>query len=303
MPQIGIADKNTQDNINTKVGTNADVSGTATVFARLRQIYEYSVNSIYSYLTTNMSNARMAKIDNLDNTISSRQASWGATTTHSARIDTNISTRAAQTSVDTINTNVNTVNTKIGTSTDTGISTLFGLVKSSGNIIVKPSNNVKQVLVGGTALSTGSHTSGRSLLLGSIIPNYNGIIRIKGSVRKSAGSGHCGLDIYAIENPMDYNRSMTSNQYFNSSDKITVFSDPIGTIIHSSNIIGSNGARLVYSTQNTISTGWQTHSFDMAVRSGEGFFIVLYSSGSSSGCDYHAVTSEAVNCTISYDVI
>lgn len=54
----------TVSQINSKMGANTDASGTATLFARLRQIYEY--------LTANLSSARVSKIDNLDTTMSSR---------------------------------------------------------------------------------------------------------------------------------------------------------------------------------------------------------------------------------------
>lgn len=58
--------------VNTKIGANADAAGTTTVFARLRQIYEY--------LTTNLATARAAKIENLDAAISTRAAASSLTT-------------------------------------------------------------------------------------------------------------------------------------------------------------------------------------------------------------------------------
>lgn len=71
MPEINLPTKATQDliktgvdTINTKVGTNADAGGTTTLFARLKQIYDY--------LVSNLSTTRASKIDNLDATISSR---------------------------------------------------------------------------------------------------------------------------------------------------------------------------------------------------------------------------------------
>ncbi len=105
MPQIGIADKQTLDNtktvvdtINTKVGTNADVAGTTTVFARVKQIYEYMVNTLLV-------------------AINGRQASWGAV----AGTKTNIDNTAAT---------VGTINTKVGVSTDTSATaSLFGRLK------------------------------------------------------------------------------------------------------------------------------------------------------------------------------
>ncbi|AEG61690.1 hypothetical protein [Desulforamulus ruminis] len=94
----GIGTEENQETIKTRIGQNTDPAGITTLFARLKQIYDY--------LTTNLSSSRASKIDNMDTTVSSRQANWGATTTHKDRIDANISSRAAQTTADTINTNV-----------------------------------------------------------------------------------------------------------------------------------------------------------------------------------------------------
>ncbi len=64
--KLFVADKQTLDTVNTKVGENTNAAGTTTLFARLKQIYDY--------LTGNLSSTRVAKIDNLDATISSRAA-------------------------------------------------------------------------------------------------------------------------------------------------------------------------------------------------------------------------------------
>ena len=69
--EIYIADKATLDAANTKLGTNADVAGTTTIFARLKQIYDH----IASY----MSSTRMAKVDNLDVLLSTRASSTALT--------------------------------------------------------------------------------------------------------------------------------------------------------------------------------------------------------------------------------
>ena len=62
-----------------------------------------------NYLKTNLSAARVALIDRLDATISSRQASWGAVAgtrtnidTTASRVDVAVSTRASQVSVDAL---------------------------------------------------------------------------------------------------------------------------------------------------------------------------------------------------------
>ncbi len=88
MPQIGIADKTTLDAVNTKAGTNTDAAGTTTLFARLKQIYDY--------LTGNLSSTRAAKIDNLDAAISSR-----ATAADSPNPSYYTTTRATKFSQDT----------------------------------------------------------------------------------------------------------------------------------------------------------------------------------------------------------
>lgn len=80
------------EEINTKVGLNTNGAGTTTVFARL--------NQIYTHLSTYLSSARAAKIDNLDVVISGRQADWGAVAATKTNID------AAKTNTDTLKTNV-----------------------------------------------------------------------------------------------------------------------------------------------------------------------------------------------------
>ncbi len=122
----GSGTEENQEIIKTRIGQNTDATGTTTLFARLKQIYDY--------LASNLSSTRAAKIDNLDATISSRQASWGATATHSSRIDTTISSRAAQITVDTINTNV-------GSNTDTSSATgsVHGKLKDIKSAIIASS--------------------------------------------------------------------------------------------------------------------------------------------------------------------
>lgn len=75
------ASQTTVDTINTKAGTNADAGGTTTLFARLKQIYDY--------LVSNLSSTRASKIDNLDTTITSRAAQTTANT-----INTNVGSNA-----------------------------------------------------------------------------------------------------------------------------------------------------------------------------------------------------------------
>lgn len=68
--KIFLADKPTLDIVNTKIGNNTDMAGTSTLFSRVRQIYEYMVNIMMN------------------------------------RIDATVSSRASQTSVNTVGSNV-----------------------------------------------------------------------------------------------------------------------------------------------------------------------------------------------------
>lgn len=74
--KIYIADKQTLDEMNTKVGSTGNTGGTAsagTLFAKLNAI----ISSIASHVA-NWTAARAAKVDNLDATISSRQSEANA---------------------------------------------------------------------------------------------------------------------------------------------------------------------------------------------------------------------------------
>lgn len=97
--------------LNTKVGVNNDAAGTTTVFARLKQIYDYLAGTILTAINGRQANwgATSTHAERIDANISSRQANWGATTTHRDRIDTTISSRASQATVNTINSNVNSI--------------------------------------------------------------------------------------------------------------------------------------------------------------------------------------------------
>lgn len=52
MPQLPIADKTTLDAINAKAGANTDAAGTTTLFARLKQIYDYLTGNLSSTVNT-----------------------------------------------------------------------------------------------------------------------------------------------------------------------------------------------------------------------------------------------------------
>jgi len=65
--------------------------------------------------------ATTAHRDRIDANISSRQASWGATTTHSARIDANISTRADQATVNAIKAKTDLIQSGVVKSVQRGV--------------------------------------------------------------------------------------------------------------------------------------------------------------------------------------
>lgn len=71
--------KSYTSNISTRLGQTSDASSTTTVFGWLSRIY--------SYFTTYLNTTRIAKIDNIDTTISSRQAAWGAVAGTKTNID------------------------------------------------------------------------------------------------------------------------------------------------------------------------------------------------------------------------
>lgn len=80
--KIYIADKQTLDDVNAKVGSTNNTGGTAsagTIFGKLNAI----ISSIASFVA-NWTAARAAKVDNLDATVSSRQSEANA----SARYNT-----------------------------------------------------------------------------------------------------------------------------------------------------------------------------------------------------------------------
>lgn len=76
--QLPIADKTTLDAVNTKAGTNVDAAGTTTLFARLKQIYDY--------LTSNLSAARAAKIDAINTNVGSNADAASATGSVHAKV-------------------------------------------------------------------------------------------------------------------------------------------------------------------------------------------------------------------------
>lgn len=74
--KIFIADKQTLDDVNSKVGTTGNTGGTTaagTIFGKLNAI----ISSIASFVA-NWTAARAAKVDNLDATVSSRQSEANA---------------------------------------------------------------------------------------------------------------------------------------------------------------------------------------------------------------------------------
>lgn len=52
MPQLPIADKATLDAVNAKAGANTDPAGNTTLFARLKQIYDYLTGNLGSNAST-----------------------------------------------------------------------------------------------------------------------------------------------------------------------------------------------------------------------------------------------------------
>jgi hypothetical protein len=103
-------------NTSTVIGTSEDTGSEAgtSIWARLKYITT-TVASILAHLTTNLSAARSAKIDNLDATVSSR---------------------ASSTDLSNVNTNISTLSTKIGTTTDAAGSTTAGTIFAKLNAVL-----------------------------------------------------------------------------------------------------------------------------------------------------------------------
>ncbi|SNT18781.1 hypothetical protein SAMN05446037_104925 [Anaerovirgula multivorans] len=265
MPEIFIAKedtsqeiKTTANTINTKVGTNTDVAGTTTLFARLKQIYDYCVGTIYSYLTTNMSSTRMSKVDNLDTTVSSRQANWGATTTHSGRIDTTISSRQASwggttTHRDRIDatissraaqTTANTINTNVGSNSDTSSATgsVHGKLKDvkaaintlAAKLPIQPTKmkivDTKATISSSSSYITAVDITGRGVLTrislcsasSSVVTNaYHGLrVTVDGEVSTwSGGSSSAGNKARSFSNDTNVSHYIL-NIYFKSTLKV-----------------------------------------------------------------------------------
>ncbi len=162
-------------------GANTDTAGTTTLFARLKQIYDY--------LSTNWTTARAAKVDNLDTTVSSR---------------------ATQSGVDTVNTNVVTVNTKVGVNTDAaGTGTVFARLKQIYDNVSGLSGYVDTLeTLTGTAnpASAGTDTLFKySKRLDDLIINTGYIYEVSNTIRQSADALVTTYDSSSIYlfNPVD----------------------------------------------------------------------------------------------------
>lgn len=147
--------KSSSGDANVKIGANTDAAGTATLFARLQQIY--------SHLSLNLSATRAGYID------------------------------TTKTTTDTINTTASTVNTKVGTNTDAGgTTTLFARLNQiytylttnmsttrMGNIdamkgtIDTMATNINSIK---TAVSGGRNVCTKIVIKGSTSMAANGII-------------------------------------------------------------------------------------------------------------------------------
>jgi len=127
MPEIHIAKETTSQEIktsvntvNTKVGVNTDVAGTATIFARLKQIYDYLAGTILT-------------------AINGRQVSWGAvagTKTNIdntwSRVNTNLDKKISEISggTDLVNMTLGTLTSKMNQFSVNTNHTLFSIIGS-----------------------------------------------------------------------------------------------------------------------------------------------------------------------------
>lgn len=90
-------------NTNNTIGVTSDTGGTT------------SAGTIFGKLNKMLTDWTTTRAERLDANITSRQPSWGATTIHKDRIDTNIGSRASQESVDAVKIGVDNISAKVST--------------------------------------------------------------------------------------------------------------------------------------------------------------------------------------------
>ena len=175
--KIFIADKQTLDDVHSKVGATNNTGGSATagtIFGKLNAI----INSIASFVT-NWTEARAAKVDNLDAAVSSRQSEANALSRYN-QLNTNTGVNNTASATGTLSQKlshaINTVSTRQSEAdaaaryntlnANTGINNTASatgtLSQKLSHIINLFSTNKQKVLVSKTASvnvsTTGSHT-------------------------------------------------------------------------------------------------------------------------------------------------
>ncbi|MGO4498795.1 hypothetical protein AB4114_23210 [Paenibacillus sp. 2RAB27] len=113
------------DTLETSIGTNADASGTSTVFARLAQIAAY-VDQVEGY--TDTLETLLGLTGDVASGTGSVMARLAQLIAYTDTVETTLGT--VNTNVNTANTNINTTNMRVGTNSDAaGMDTLFALLK------------------------------------------------------------------------------------------------------------------------------------------------------------------------------
>ncbi|UKS30143.1 hypothetical protein LOZ80_14870 [Paenibacillus sp. HWE-109] len=217
--------------VKSRIGTNADASGTNTLFARLAQIAAY-VDQVEGYTDTletllgltgdaaSGTGSVMARLAQLNSVL-------GTVNTNASSANTTIGT--VNTNVNTANTNISSTNTRIGANTDAaGTSTIFARLAQiyssisgiSGNYAIGASNTAQESYLPLQTLVPASST--QATLIAKLVPKGKGDLVVEAEVKAPSG-GNIILGVF---------QGIGSNLELSASGSLD-WSLPIGTILNS----------------------------------------------------------------------
>ncbi len=241
--------------INTKIGTNTDIAGTTTVFARLKQIYDH--------LGSVLSSTRAAKIDNLDMTVSSRAT------------QASVDAKASQTSVNTLTTNVgsNTDASSPTGSVHAKLKDIKSSLSSSAHTWYSASDTVQHTIIGSTPYNV-LYVSGsnNTIFIYAFCMPESGSVRVKFELNSSYSYEFIGC----AWNKTVFNASAPGNAPANyNSFGIPTLSSPMGTQMNKDFILHPLFYKSVpvYITSVTTGGTWNSGYFDTFLEKGS--FLII----------------------------
>lgn len=175
--------------ITNKVGTNADASGTTTLFARAKQIYDY--------LVVNLSTARTAKIDNLDATISTR-----ATATALTAVDTKVGVvNPATAGTDTLFNYLKKIWDKVNTITGGATTADIWSYGTRQNTlpapnIVTPTTNIRLSAPTERSVAPAGQFENQAFKVKEFVIPWTGVVRVQSEVMSPAPANPGGMLLY-----------------------------------------------------------------------------------------------------------